>query len=235
MCFYDVRDALLIQMDHVEGRRLMQQIEDNAEQLRNQSLILSLNNRVSDALAKITSAISLNPEKAEYHLQRGIIYKRLKDFNSSIDDFLLGIDKLSHEKVQDADLFANFQRQILLTYNEFAIHCYHKKFYDDAIILLNKAIKLEKNEKGFYVNRGDCFLKKKEIKFALLDYEQAVEIDPNDEDVLNRIAKIHYKFGVEQYDEKNFKVRLLTSKVPELRFISYRIYEYLRKLVLTLT
>jgi tetratricopeptide (TPR) repeat protein len=102
----------------------------------------------------MTGAITFNPEKSDYHLQRGILYKRMRDFNSAIDDFLLGLEKMQHDESKDPILFNNFQRQILLTYNDFAIQCYEKKFYDDAITLLNKAIKIEKGEKGFYVNRG---------------------------------------------------------------------------------
>lgn len=132
----------------------MDQLLDTAEQLRNSGLILSLSNRVTDALNKLSGAIAFNPAKPEYHLQRGILYKRLKDFNSAIDDFLLGIEKINEYEIKDAELFNNFQRQILLTYNDFAIQCYEKRFYDDAIVLLNKAIKIEKSEKGFYVNRG---------------------------------------------------------------------------------
>lgn len=35
-----------------------------------------------------------------------------------------------------------------------------KGFYDEAVVLLNKAIKGEKNEKGLYINRGGICLKK---------------------------------------------------------------------------
>jgi len=42
----------------------------------------------------------------------------------------------------------------LLTYNDFAVECFSKGFFEEAIILLNKAIKGEKREKGLYVNRG---------------------------------------------------------------------------------
>lgn len=46
------------------------------------------------------------------------------------------------------------QRQLLLTYNDFAVHCYTQGFFEEAVLLLNKALKGEKNEKGLYVNRG---------------------------------------------------------------------------------
>ena len=129
-------------------------IEDAAEQLRNGSIILSLNNRISDALNKINGAIAMNPAKAEYNLQRGILYKRIQNFNAAIDDFILGLDKIDHNPANDAELFKNLQRQILLTYNDFGIQCFHKRFYDESILLLNKALKIEKNEKGLYLNRG---------------------------------------------------------------------------------
>lgn len=153
-CFHDLKSALKLDATNKEASVLMDQLQDTAEQLRNSGLVLSLNNRVTDALNKLTGAIAFNPGKPEYHLQRGILYKRLRDFNSAIDDFLLGLEKINEYEVKDSNLFSNFQRQILLTYNDFAIQCYEKRFYDDAIVLLNKAIKIEKNEKGFYVNRG---------------------------------------------------------------------------------
>ena len=55
-------------------------------------------------------------------------------------------------------MYSDAQRQLLLTYNDFAVECFQKSFYDEAIILLNKAIKGEKNEKGLYVNRGGNYL-----------------------------------------------------------------------------
>ena len=84
----------------------------------------------------MTGAITMNPVNPEYNLQRGILYKKLQDFNSAIDDFLLGLDKINHDEKNNPILFKNFQRHILLTYNDFAIVCYKKKLYDDAITLL---------------------------------------------------------------------------------------------------
>jgi hypothetical protein len=52
------------------------------------------------------------------------------------------------------NVYIESQRQLLLTYNDFAVECFTKGFYDEAIILLNKAIKGEKREKGLYINRG---------------------------------------------------------------------------------
>ena len=83
---------------------------------------------------------------------RGALQRQLSDFNAAIDDFLLAMDKTDHN--EDSAIYRQAQRQLLLTYNDFAVECFLKGFYEEAIILLNKAIKGEKNEKGLYINRG---------------------------------------------------------------------------------
>jgi tetratricopeptide (TPR) repeat protein len=152
--FYDLKIALSIDPTFPVAVSLMDEILTTADNLRNTALVLSLNNRVKDALIKINSAIKLNPDKPEYLLQRGVLYKRSRDFIACIDDFINGLERMTEMKLHDAELEGNFKRQILLTYNDFAILCYERGLYDEAIVLLNKAIKTEKKEKGFYVNRG---------------------------------------------------------------------------------
>ena len=83
---------------------------------------------------------------------RGALHRKLGDYNAAIDDFLLALDKCDHD--EDSPVYSDSQRQLLLTYNDFAVECFTKGFYEEAIILLNKAIKGEKREKGLYVNRG---------------------------------------------------------------------------------
>ena len=113
---------------HPEANTLMEKLKTTADNLRNTGLVLSLNNRVADALNKLNVAITFNPRNAEYYLQRGILCKRLKDFNSAIDDFLIGVEKHQQSQSKDQVLFQNFQRQILLTYNDFALQCIQKGF-----------------------------------------------------------------------------------------------------------
>lgn len=82
---------------------------------------------------------------------RGTILRRLKDFNEAIDNYLKAVELCTDREesgLQEA------QKQMLLTYNDFAVHCYAKGFYEEAVLLLNKAIKGEKSEKGLYINRG---------------------------------------------------------------------------------
>ena len=83
---------------------------------------------------------------------RGALHRRLHDYNAAIDDFLLAMDKTEHNEF--SNVYTDAQRQLLLTYNDFAVECFVGSHFEEAILLLNKALKGEKREKGLYINRG---------------------------------------------------------------------------------
>jgi len=83
---------------------------------------------------------------------RGAVYRRKGDYNTAIDDFLLALDKTQHDAGRPT--FNTAQHQLLLTYNDFALECCRKGFFDEAITLLGKAINCNRLQKGLYLNRG---------------------------------------------------------------------------------
>lgn len=202
LCYYDVKDALALQPEHPEALEMISLLEKKAAESRLQAMQLNIAGKHREALQKISIAIETNPSVAEYHVLRGALHRKLHDFNAAIDDFLLALDKCDHD--EENPTYDSAQRQLLLTYNDFAVECFNKGFYEEAVILLNKAIKGEKNEKGLYINRGDCFFKQGELHFAMQDYQQALELDGSDAAVAARISVIHNEFGVNLYQEKNY-------------------------------
>ncbi len=62
------------------------------------------------------------------------------------------MDKVCHQ--QDSDVYQNASKQLVLTYNDFAMECFRQRHFNEAVLLLNRAIKEEKKEKGLYLNRG---------------------------------------------------------------------------------
>lgn len=79
------------------------------------------------------------------------MYRRMQDFDAAVEDFLKALDMVTEgheETVQQA------QHQLLLAYNDFALHCYKQGAYQEGVLLLNKALKDQHLEKGLYINRG---------------------------------------------------------------------------------
>jgi tetratricopeptide (TPR) repeat protein len=52
----------------------------------------------------------------------------------------------------------------------------------------------------------DCFLAKGQITFALQDYEQAMEITPNNNEVKLRISNVYFNKAEREYKEKRYQV-----------------------------
>ncbi|XP_077866946.1 tetratricopeptide repeat protein 16-like [Saccoglossus kowalevskii] len=203
LCYYDLKDALQLDPNQEEALIMMGKMEMKANEYKKQAIQMNLGGKYKESLQKVSMAIETNPTVPEYHVLRGALHRRLQDFNSAIDDYLLALDKTDHD--EEHPTYQDAQRQLLLTYNDFAVECFSKEFYDEAIILLNKAIKGEKREKGLYINRGDCFFRQNALQFALADYHQALELDSSDSWIRARIANIHNEFGLQDYEERSFQ------------------------------
>lgn len=109
------------------------------------------------------------------YLHRGILYRRLKDFTASIEDLMLAVefrdDGAKHpegEKPEESkDLEQDAHIQLVLTYNDFAVHCFTQGFYSEATMLLTKAIHEQRDESRLFINRGGM---SKGVDTARLDY-----------------------------------------------------------------
>lgn len=74
--YFDLKEALSWDPANEEAQAMMAQLREEGERLRNAGVILGLNNRLLDGIEKLTMAIEHDPEKAEYRLQRGVLFKR---------------------------------------------------------------------------------------------------------------------------------------------------------------
>ncbi|XP_032905251.1 tetratricopeptide repeat protein 16 isoform X2 [Amblyraja radiata] len=202
-CYQDVSRALTMDPSHQEAVSLMQTLVQRAEEAKAGAVNKALQGNMNGALHCINQAINNNPIELGYNIFRGTVFRRLKNFNAAIDDYLHVLNKVSNMK--QSETYLETQRQLLLTYNDFAVHCYHKGFYEEAILLLNQSIKEEKQEKGLYINRGDCFLRQCHLDFALLDYEQAQDLDPDDWHIQIRIAAINNEKGLLDHHNRKYQ------------------------------
>ncbi|XP_039362227.1 tetratricopeptide repeat protein 16 isoform X5 [Mauremys reevesii] len=201
LCYQDVQEAIALEPRHEEAQLLMQRLLKRAQKAKNQALNKALKGNLKDALLKITFAIENSPFDAGYFIFRGTLHRRVKDFNSAIDDYIKATELCEEEGAVAMEA----QRQLLLTYNDFAVHCYTQGFFEEAVLLLNKALKGEKNEKGLYVNRGDCLFRLGELTFALADYQQALELSPMDFSLRRRVGMLLDELGLQAHKQRKYQ------------------------------
>nr|XP_020648973.1 tetratricopeptide repeat protein 16 [Pogona vitticeps] len=203
LSFYNIQDALRLDQEHTEARVMLSKWKRRAQKAKDQAVNKAVKGSLKTALLKINQAIEYNPVDAGYFLFRGSILRRLKDFGGAIDDYLKAVD-LSQGDEEGHEVRSEGQKQVLRTYNDFAVHCYARGCYEEAVLLLNKAIQGEKSEQGLYVNRGDCFLQLGERHFALEDYRQALELKPLAPSLQKRVARLHNEMGLQEFRERRY-------------------------------
>nr|XP_021326661.1 tetratricopeptide repeat protein 16-like [Danio rerio] len=213
LCCHDLKSALSMKPCCPEALALLGRLKEAAEESHQAAVDKALKGELSEALGKINSAMEFIPNKAQYYLFRGILYRRLKDFTAAIEDLVLAVEfcGIEEESPQgkpqdDSDgLEEEARTQMVLTYNDFAIQCFSQGLYSEAVILLNKAIEKQRDASELFINRGDSFFKQCEWTFALADYQQAEELDLENTAIWLRLAVIHNTLGLQSYEDKKFQ------------------------------
>ncbi|XP_033047618.1 tetratricopeptide repeat protein 16 isoform X2 [Trachypithecus francoisi] len=202
LCYRDLHGALLLNPKHPQARMLLQKMVAQAQQARQDAAILAVQGRLQHALQRINCAIENNPLDPSLFLFRGTMYRRLQEFDGAVEDFLKVLDMVTEDQ---EDMVRQAQRQLLLTYNDFAVHCYRQGAYQEGVLLLNKALRDEQQEKGLYINRGDCFFQLGNLAFAEADYQQALALSPQDEGANTRMGLLQEKMGFCERKRRQFQ------------------------------
>ncbi|XP_038601611.1 tetratricopeptide repeat protein 16 [Tachyglossus aculeatus] len=203
-CYQDIYKALALEHQHPEAHSLLKILVGQAQRAREDAVRLALKGRLRDSLLRIHWAIENSPMDPGHFLFRGTLYRRLKDFQAAIRDFHTALDLIQKREGKDCEVLGQTRRQLLLSYNDFAVHCYSKGFYQEAILLLNKALKGETTEKGLYLNRGDCFFQLGELNFALADYQRALELSPADQGAHVRMGMLQNRMGLQEHQMRQY-------------------------------
>ncbi|PNJ45682.1 TTC16 isoform 4 [Pongo abelii] len=202
LCYRDLHSALLLNPKHPQARMLLQKMVAQAQQARQDAGILAVQGKLQHALQQINCAIENNPLDPSLFLFRGTMYRRLQEFDGAVEDFLKMLDMVTEDQ---EDMVRQAQRQLLLTYNDFAVHCYRQGAYQEGVLLLNKALRDEQQEKGLYINRGDCFFQLGNLAFAEADYQQALALSPQDEGANTRMGLLQEKMGFCEQRRRQFQ------------------------------
>ncbi|XP_036117472.1 tetratricopeptide repeat protein 16 [Molossus molossus] len=201
LCYQDLHSALLLDPKHPQARSLLKIMVSQAQKSYQDARILAVQGKLLHALQCVNCAIENNPLDPRLFLFRGTMYRRLREFDAAVEDFLKALDMMTEHQ---EDMMRQAQRQLLLTYNDFAVHCYTHGAYQESVLLLNKALKDEQQEKGLYINRGDCFFQLGHLTFAEADYLEALALSPHDEGANLRMGLLQERMGYREHRSKQF-------------------------------
>ncbi|XP_037653247.1 tetratricopeptide repeat protein 16 [Choloepus didactylus] len=202
LCYRDLHSALLLEPKHPQAKVLLKMMVNQSQKARQDAGVLAVQGHLQQALQRINCAIENNPLDPSLFLFRGTMYRRLRKFDGAVEDFLKTLDMAPESQ---EDVVQQAQRQLLLAYNDFAVHCYTQGAYQESVLLLNQALKDEQREKGLYINRGDCFFQLGNLAFAEADYQQALALSPHDQGATLRMGLLQEKMGTCEQRRRQFQ------------------------------
>ncbi|KAM6169979.1 tetratricopeptide repeat protein 16-like [Rhynchocyon petersi] len=202
LCYRDIHKSLLLEPTHPQAKSLLKTMVKQAQQACQDATTFAVQGNTQNALRCINFAIENNPLDPSLFLFRGTMYRRLHEYDSAVEDFLKALDMVP---ASQEGFVQQVQRQLLLAYNDFAVHCYMQGAYQEGVLLLNKALRDEQQEKGLYINRGDCFFQMGNLAFAEADYQQALALSPRDPGARLRMAMLQEKMGFCEQRHRQFQ------------------------------
>jgi tetratricopeptide (TPR) repeat protein len=126
------------------------------------------------------------------HMQEALVFKNQRSYDKALEAYNKAIS------VRPGDEQATQKKRILATViNNLATleAKYIAGRYKDAIAEYDKAIKSDPQNSDYYVGRGRCFEKVRDLRKAMNDYKKAIELDENNLHAYKEKGNLHERQG----------------------------------------
>ena len=161
------------------------------------------------AIADFTQSIQADSTNEESFLYRSVIYKRMKDTVSAIQDLEYILTKINAKSIPARnnygdvlmsrgslteamaifdELLAEKPNEPILLQNKGEVY-FKQKEYTQALEYVNKAIKINPKYANAYVTRGEIQLELGKRKKAKSDFQKAIELKASNEKVFDLLDK----------------------------------------------
>ena len=173
----DICKKLYELCDRIEGKG-KKGINREEAQIVEDGLTFLAQGNYKGAIIKYTEALALSPGNPEYLNNRGVLFSTLNDNLNALKDFDAAIKAVKNDVLPEyyfnrGNLFRKLGKN-------------HK-----AVADYTNAIQKEKGRSEYYNNRGIAYYNLKDYKLALVDFNQAVFLNPDNKSaVKNRNSLI---------------------------------------------
>ena len=181
------------------------------EVLKNANLNV-LKGRYKTGLLLSVKALKIYPNHPEALLLRSSIFKSLGKYNESIMDLNKALMFSSETSQEINEMIKNSLSSI---YNDLSLEYLNNNNCELAMKFINNALQINSEDVLAHFNKGDCFLKLKDIINAKEEYFTCLEIDNNFMEAKFRLATVYYKLAILSYNSKDYEeaLQLLNSSI----------------------
>ena len=159
---------------------IYQEKQFKAQNLAKEALILEYSGNYDKALGKYNQIVTMFPNSALGYFQRGMFYRKIKEFQKSLDDLNVAVANASKNFQFSKELFL-YRGLVKISLNQ--------KF--SAIEDFTQSIKINSNNPYAYFMRAVLYANQNEFQLAYDDASKAIELlPPNNAELMNEIHNL---------------------------------------------
>ena len=160
-----------------------------------------LKGRYKTGLLLSVKALKIYPNHPEALLLRSSIFKSLGKYNESIMDLNKALMFSNETNDEIKEMIKNSLNSI---YNDLSLEYLNANNCDLAMKFINNALQINPEDVVAHFNKGDCYLKLKDIINAKEEYITCLEIDENFNEAKLRLSTVFYKLAILSYNSKDY-------------------------------
>ena len=160
-----------------------------------------LKGRYKTGLLLSVKALKIYPNHPEALLLRSSIFKSLGKYNESIMDLNKALMFSNETNDEIKEMIKNSLNSI---YNDLSLEYLNTNNCDLAMKFINNALQINPEDVIAHFNKGDCYLKLKDIINAKEEYTTCLEIDENFNEAKLRLSTVYYKLAILSYNSKDY-------------------------------
>ena len=171
-----------------------------------------LKGRYKTGLLLSVKALKIYPNHPEALLLRSSIYKSLGKYNESIMDLNKALMFGNETSQEINDMIRNSLSAI---YNDLSLEYLNNNNFVYAMKFIDNSLQINPEDVNAHFNKGDCFLKQKDIINAKEEYFTCLEINPNFTEAKLRLSTVYYKLAILSYNSKDYEeaLQLLNNSI----------------------
>ena len=160
-----------------------------------------LKGRYKTGLLLSVKALKIYPNHPEALLLRSSIFKSLGKYNESIMDLNKALMFSNETSDEIKDMIKTNLNSI---YNDLSLEYLNANNCSLAMKFINNALQINPDDVIAHFNKGDCYLKLKDIINAKEEYFACLQIDENFNDAKLRLSTVYYKLAILSYNSKDY-------------------------------
>jgi tetratricopeptide (TPR) repeat protein len=215
----DCETIISVDKNHHSIAQLEKYVVTKAVLYKNVASEMIIKENVGLSILCLNHAIELDAEDWTLFFKRGVLLSQLGHFESALIDLKTCLEKMNLFKLKEGSANGVMvkERSVMdhlgSIYNQMGIIAFQKDRHDIALVYFGDALGCNDQTATVYRNRADCYIQIKYYEAAKSDLQIVIEIQPDDQESVIKLANIEGKLGSMQFSQGRYQTSVVCYSV----------------------